>query len=570
MSRPDTSGTKNPEIVTRAAQTREAFGGTLAAGGGWLSSPPRVGMRVRSGPRAVSVWTLPRQPCETLPFVDARSLTSRSRRTASIAPSRSTHSCLRRSGSDSSSSSSCFGSMPKSTRAAISNDSEPEPPSGSSISSPTASTSSTEQRERSLAVGPGRVLVLVVDRLDLAGQELAPGRQLAQAEAVVALDDDVHPPVVEHLQHLDDRRAGPDLAPALLVFEHEPELVAASQALSDQLLVARLEDVERHALRRQENELEREESDLGHGTTKPSRPAGGHPPRAAPSLESGDARQAARFPAIPFSSALRGLVPYEPGKPVEEVQRELGLERVRQARLERGAVRAVPGGARGDRAVDGGAEPLPGRRRLPAARGARRAARRRLRGGDHRRRCGRAHRLPVPDLPRSRRRDRLRLAVVRELRHRRAQARRDAPPRAAARPPLRPRGDARGDRPAHEARLPLPPEQPDRNDEHARRGRRVVRARARARRRPWSTRRTSSTSTARTTSTRWPSYFAQGRNVVVLRTFSKIYGLAGLRVGYAVAPGAGGDRAVEGAARIRRRHTRAGGRAREPRRPRRS
>jgi histidinol-phosphate aminotransferase len=33
-------------------------------------------------------------------------------------------------------------------------------------------------------------------------------------------------------------------------------------------------------------------------------------------------------------------------------------------------------------------------------------------------------------------------------------------------------------------------------------------------------------------------HFKQGRNVVVLRTFSKIYGLAGLRVGYAVAPAA--------------------------------
>jgi histidinol-phosphate aminotransferase len=31
-------------------------------------------------------------------------------------------------------------------------------------------------------------------------------------------------------------------------------------------------------------------------------------------------------------------------------------------------------------------------------------------------------------------------------------------------------------------------------------------------------------------------YVAQGSNAVVLRTFSKIYGLAGLRVGYAVAP----------------------------------
>ena len=33
-------------------------------------------------------------------------------------------------------------------------------------------------------------------------------------------------------------------------------------------------------------------------------------------------------------------------------------------------------------------------------------------------------------------------------------------------------------------------------------------------------------------------HFQRGRNVVVLRTFSKIYGLAGLRVGYAVAPAA--------------------------------
>ena len=31
-------------------------------------------------------------------------------------------------------------------------------------------------------------------------------------------------------------------------------------------------------------------------------------------------------------------------------------------------------------------------------------------------------------------------------------------------------------------------------------------------------------------------YLKRGRRVVVLRTFSKIFGLAGLRVGYAVAP----------------------------------
>src|SRR2546429_5062100 len=36
----------------------------------------------------------------------------------------------------------------------------------------------------------------------------------------------------------------------------------------------------------------------------------------------------AAVPAGLLRPALAGLVPYEPGKPVEEVQRELGLERV--------------------------------------------------------------------------------------------------------------------------------------------------------------------------------------------------------------------------------------------------
>ena len=51
-----------------------------------------------------------------------------------------------------------------------------------------------------------------------------------------------------------------------------------------------------------------------------------------------------------------------------------------------------------------------------------------------------------------------------------------------------------------------------------------------------STRRTSSTSTGPTIPTPSSEYLKAGRRVAVLRTFSKIYGLAGLRVGYAVAP----------------------------------
>ncbi len=51
-----------------------------------------------------------------------------------------------------------------------------------------------------------------------------------------------------------------------------------------------------------------------------------------------------------FRPALAGLVPYEPGKPVEEVQRELGLERVVKLASNEGSRRTVPGGPGGARA----------------------------------------------------------------------------------------------------------------------------------------------------------------------------------------------------------------------------
>ena len=61
-------------------------------------------------------------------------------------------------------------------------------------------------------------------------------------------------------------------------------------------------------------------------------------------------------------------------------------------------------------------------------------------------------------------------------------------------------------------------------------------------------------------------YYKAGRPVAVLRTFSKIYGLAGLRVGYMVAAAGRGHGREQGQARVRRLDRRAGGRAREPRR----
>ena len=124
--------------------------------------------------------------------------------------------------------------------------------------------------------------------------------------------------------------------------------------------------------------------------------------------------------------AFDGLTPYQPGKPVEDVQRELGLERVVKLASNEGPFGPFPAALEAMARSGARAEPLPGRRRLPAARGAGRAARRRLRAGLRRRRRGRLHRHAEPGDPRPGRRDRLRLAVVPELRDLRAQAGRRA------------------------------------------------------------------------------------------------------------------------------------------------
>ena len=60
--------------------------------------------------------------------------------------------------------------------------------------------------------------------------------------------------------------------------------------------------------------------------------------------------RAGRVPEGVLRRALDGVRAYEPGKPVEEVQRELGLERVVKLASNEGPFPSVPGRARGDRA----------------------------------------------------------------------------------------------------------------------------------------------------------------------------------------------------------------------------
>ena len=88
-----------------------------------------------------------------------------------------------------------------------------------------------------------------------------------------------------------------------------------------------------------------------------------------------------------FRPAVRELVAYEPGKPVEELERELGLERIVKLASNEGTFGPFPAALEAIGARRRRAQPLSGRRRVPPARGARRAARRALRGGRARRRA---------------------------------------------------------------------------------------------------------------------------------------------------------------------------------------
>ena len=177
-----------------------------------------------------------------------------------------------------------------------------------------------------------------------------------------------------------------------------------------------------------------------------------------------------------FRAAIEGLTPYQPGKPVEDVQRELGLARVIKLASNEGPFGPFPAAREAmDRAAaelnrypDGGAY------RLHAALAERHGvtpeeicvgagadgcidmvSQAILDAGDEVV-CG------WPSFPSY-------------LIYARKQGATTATV-PLTRAPLRPRRAARGDHPSHEGRLHLPPEQSDGNDEHGRRARHVLRA----------------------------------------------------------------------------------------------
>jgi hypothetical protein len=109
-----------------------------------------------------------------------------------------------------------------------------------------------------------RLAGVVLDLRHLGRGERPALRQLEQPKALASLDDDVQATVGKAVEDLDHPGAGADVAHALVVLEHETELAALVETLTDELPVAGLEDVQRGLLPRKQHEIERKEPDLDH------------------------------------------------------------------------------------------------------------------------------------------------------------------------------------------------------------------------------------------------------------------------------------------------------------------
>ena len=246
--------------------------------------------------------------------------------------------------------------------------------------------------------------------------------------------------------------------------------------------------------------------------------------------------------------ALADLRPYEPGKPAAAGAARARARADRQAGLERGPVRPVPGGARGDRAPGARPQPLSGARRR-AGRAAGRPPRRRAPTGSRSEtaptRSSGCSRWPT-STPATRRswagRRSSATASPRSSRRRRRCSCRCAT--ASTTSTRWPSGSARAPASSTSATPTTPP----------------ARWSAASRLRAFLDRVPEDVLVVvdeayheYVTDPDYPDAIAEHvlerPNVAALRTFSKIYGLAGLRVGYMVGPGGGGARGDEGARR---------------------
>ena len=363
----------------------------------------------------------------TLPFPDAALATSRFARRAPRPPGVEQLDAggRSRSRSERSSSSSCLSSCPKSTRAASWNERGVDRRAvGLSISLGLARSRPGRRndldRARATSSSLGSSPASSSSRLHLGGPERpALGQPSRPGNGSRPLDEDVHPPVVERVRSPRSRAVRVPISPEpVVVLEDQAELAA------------------RRPRRSPISSLYRS-SKMWSGT----RSLGSRTSSSGKRPISGTRRRLSRLQSLRVASrpsprsptASSGRAVQEP-RPVRAGQAGRGgaararARAMRQARVERGPVRRRSRlRSRRSRAASPSCNRYPGRRRLAAARGARRARYGvALRGGRGRRRRRRADRLPLAGDARPGRRDRLRLALVPELRDRRGQAGRDA------------------------------------------------------------------------------------------------------------------------------------------------
>ena len=109
----------------------------------------------------------------------------------------------------------------------------------------------------------GRLNVLVEGRERFRLVSLTSGRSYQTGEVEPVADEPGEPPAEEVQRAVEQLRRVAELAGAD-VGEHQAELLVVLEALADQLAVTRFEDVERHALAREQDDSQGEEPDLVH------------------------------------------------------------------------------------------------------------------------------------------------------------------------------------------------------------------------------------------------------------------------------------------------------------------
>ncbi len=166
---------------------------------------------------------------------------------------------------------------------------------------------------------------LVIDQAADGRREVqVPFGLLQDLHRLDAQHDDVQSAIVEALNQLVEARGATDRLGAGFGGTHNHERVVVEHAVGVELPVTRLEEMQGDALTRQQNEVEGEETQVAGRI---------HAPSIAASVP---VRPLVPSPTVPPDSlppnlirpALADVAPYQPGRPVDDLRRELGLERI--------------------------------------------------------------------------------------------------------------------------------------------------------------------------------------------------------------------------------------------------